>query len=166
MCIREPLKTEICACVRMWNYLRGSFRYNITLLFLQTWFLVNYFYNWYKFRYELCATLLLLYTNILTLGYQDISNQLTPLSSSFSHENKGGGQLLGVNWTFKNPTFSLSLSKIWSRKAKFSPLRGEFLPLKPSKNILKKHLSRRIFTSKTSLKKCRRFAAIFNFKTL
>ena len=69
MCIREPLKTEICACVRMWNYLRGSFQYNITFLFLQTRFLVNYFYNWYKFRYELCATLLLLYTNILTLGY-------------------------------------------------------------------------------------------------
>ena len=59
---------ENSACVRMWNYLRGSFRY-ISLLFLQTWFFVNYVYNWYKFRYELCATLLLLYTNILTLGY-------------------------------------------------------------------------------------------------
>ena len=50
MCIREPLKMEICACVRMWNYLRGSFRYATLLpVFLQTWFLVNYFYNWCKF---------------------------------------------------------------------------------------------------------------------
>ena len=33
---------------------------------------------------------------------QDISNQLTPPSSNYSHENKGGGQLLGVNWDFKS----------------------------------------------------------------
>ena len=53
-------------CETIWEVVSGII---ISLLFLQTWFFVNYVYNWYKFRYELCATLLLLYTNILTLGY-------------------------------------------------------------------------------------------------
>ena len=52
--------------------------------------------------------------------------------------NKGGGHSVGINWTFSNPTFSLSLSKDLVRKSSAKD---------PQKNF-------------------RRFAAIFTPKTL
>ena len=105
---------------------------------------------------------------------------MTPPFQSFWRETKGGGHSVGINWTFSNPTFSLSLSKDLVRKSsakdpqkifaasrrfllqkhckKFSPLRGDFYP----KNTVKNFAASRRFCPKNTRKKFRRFAAIFN----
>ena len=69
-------------------------------------------------------------------GHMQLSDP--PPFQSFWLETKGGGHSVGINWTFSNPTFSLSLSKDLVRKS----------------------------SAKDPQKKFRRFAAIFTPKTL